>query len=77
MKYSGRSGHFDGIMLYTAATKCGDRSEWSSLVKKTTQPEVTSTVSLAEMIKSKLPGKVCCHQNRIFFPNKDYIASAN
>ncbi len=32
---------------------CGDWSEWSSPVKKTIQPEVTSIVCLAEMIKSK------------------------
>ncbi len=41
------------------------------LFKKTTQPEVTSIVFLAEMIKFKPPGKVRCHQNRIFFPSKD------
>ncbi len=37
---------------------CGDWSEWSSPGKKTIQPEVTSIVCLAEMIKSKPPGEV-------------------
>ncbi len=50
---------------------CGDWSEWSSPVKETTQPEVTSIVCLAEMIKCKPPGEVCCHQNQISFPSKD------
>ena len=58
-------------MRIIALHKCGDWSEWSSPVKKTTQPEVTSIVCLAEMIKSKPPGEVRCHQNRIFFPSKD------
>ncbi len=56
MIQSGRIGHFDGIMLFTASTKYSDCRKWSSPRKMTTEPEVIHC--LAETIKSKLSGKV-------------------
>ncbi len=45
---------------------CGDSSEWSSPVKKTIQPEVTSIVCLAEMIKSKPQARLLPPESNLF-----------